>query len=155
MVAISSKGTANRSCSTKASRSAGASVWSTTSSARPTELARHRFVFGVAPVLATHDGIGQVRVQRFFAPRLARAQHVEAHTRHDRRQPAAEVLDLAGVGAAEPEPGFLDRVVRLVQRAEHPVGDAAQAGAIGLEALCQLLVSFIGHIPSSARVREE
>ncbi len=37
--AISSKGTANMSCSTKASRSAGASVSSTTSRASPTESA--------------------------------------------------------------------------------------------------------------------
>ena len=40
MSAISSKGTANMSCSTKASRSAGASVSSTTSRASPTESAR-------------------------------------------------------------------------------------------------------------------
>ena len=39
MGAISSKGMANRSCSTNASRSAGASVSSTTRSARPTESA--------------------------------------------------------------------------------------------------------------------
>ncbi len=39
MMAMSSNGTANRSCSTKASRSAGASDWSTTSNAVPTESA--------------------------------------------------------------------------------------------------------------------
>ena len=40
MGAISSKGTANMSCSTNATRSAGASVWSTTSIASPTESPR-------------------------------------------------------------------------------------------------------------------
>ena len=47
--AISSKGTANMSCSTKASRSAGASVSSTTSSARPTESASSASCSGSVP----------------------------------------------------------------------------------------------------------
>src|SRR5712692_1102523 len=38
------------------------------------------------------------------------------------RHAASEVLDPAGAGAAEPQPRLLDRVERLAERAEHPVG---------------------------------
>ena len=72
-------------------------------------------------------GVGRApRVERLLAPRLARAQHVEAHARDDRRQPAAEVLDVGRVGAAEAQPRLLHRVVGLAQRAEHPVGHRPQ-----------------------------
>ena len=49
MVPISSKGTANMSCSTNATRSAGASVSSTTSMARPTESASTASCSGLIP----------------------------------------------------------------------------------------------------------
>ena len=49
MAAISPNGTANMSCSTKASRSAGASVSSTTSMACPTESASIVSCSGAAP----------------------------------------------------------------------------------------------------------
>ena len=75
--------------------------------------------------------------------RLARAQHVKAHPRHDRRQPSSQVLDAARVGAAEAELGLLHGVVRLAQRAEHPVSYRPQVGPIGLEALRQPFVSFV------------
>ena len=42
-----------------------------------------------------------------------------------------------GVGAAEAQPGLLDGVVGLAQRAEHPVGHRPQAGSVLLEALRQ------------------
>src|SRR2546430_784317 len=45
----------------------------------------------------------------------------------------AEVLDLARVGAAKPQPGVLDRVVGLAERAEHPVGDRAEMWSLLLE----------------------
>jgi hypothetical protein len=63
-----------------------------------------RFVLGVAPVRMAHDRIGHVRAQGMLAPRLARAQHVQAHSRDDRRQRSAQVLDAARVGAAEAQP---------------------------------------------------
>ena len=44
---------------------------------------------------------------------------------------------LLGVGAAEPQPGLLDGVVGLAQRAEHPVGDRPQVGAVLVESLGQ------------------
>ena len=57
---------------------------------------------------------------------------------------AAEVLDLAGVGAAGPKPGVLDGVVRLAERPEHPVRHGAQPGPMLLETLGQPLL--IGHV---------
>ena len=115
---------------------------------------QQRFVLGVDPVLAAHDRLGHVRVQRLLAPRLARAQHVQAHPRDDRRQPSAQVLDAAGVGAAEPQPGFLHGVVRLAQRAEHPVGHRPQVGAVGLEPLRQPVV-FVHRSHSLAACRHD
>jgi hypothetical protein len=51
----------------------------------------------------------------------------------NRRQPSAKVLDLARVGAAEPQPRVLDGVVGLAERAEHPVGDRAEVRSVLLE----------------------
>jgi hypothetical protein len=69
-----------------------------------------------------------------FAAGLARAQHVEADAPDDGRQPGSQVLDVAGIGPAEADPRLLDGIVRLGQRAEHAVRDAAQMGAVFLEA---------------------
>src|SRR6059058_5633763 len=52
-----------------------------------------------------------------------------------RREPSAEVLDAAGAGAAEPQPGFLDGVLRLAPGAQHPVGNPRQMCPAGLELL--------------------
>jgi hypothetical protein len=73
--------------------------------------------------------------QRFLAPRGAGAQHVYAHPGEHRCQPATQVGHIARVGAAEPNPGLLDRVVGFVGRAEHPVGDGPQMDAVSLELL--------------------
>ena len=58
------------------------------------------------PPSGADDRVGHVRVQRLLAPRAARAQHVQAHPRDDRGQPAAQVLDVArrprGSAAARP-----------------------------------------------------
>ena len=43
------------------------------------------------------------------------------------------------VRAAQPQPGLLDGVVGLAQRAEHPVGHRPQVGPVLLEALRQLI----------------
>jgi hypothetical protein len=98
---------------------------------------KQRLLLGVDPVLGAHDRLGHVKVQRHLAPRLARAQHTQAHPRDDRREPRPQVLDAAGVGAAEPKPGFLHGVIGFVQRAEHPVGHRPEVIPIGLEPLRQ------------------
>ena len=108
-------------------------------------VSQQRLVLGVGPVPAAHDRVGRLRAQRLLAAHLARAQHVQAHPRHDRRQPPLEVLDSARVGAVEPQPGFMDGVVRLAQRAEHPVGHRPQVGALGLESLRQHFPIVNGH----------
>jgi hypothetical protein len=58
MGAISSKGTANMSCSTNASRWAGASVSSTTSSASPTASASNTWCSGSTPSTRLTTGSG-------------------------------------------------------------------------------------------------
>ena len=102
---------------------------------------QQRLAFGIG--LRTRMG-GRVasggRFQRFLALRLARAQHVEADACNNSRKPAAEVIDAVRAGAAQAQPGFLDGVVGIAQRAEHPVGHTAQMSAVFLEPLRQKVV---------------
>jgi hypothetical protein len=72
---------------------------------------QQRFVFRVDLGFAAHDRLGHA--QGLLAPGPARAQHVQAHPTYDRRKPSAQVLDPAGVRAAEPQPGLLHGVVGL------------------------------------------
>jgi hypothetical protein len=44
-------------------------------------------VLGVGPVFAVHDRLRHAHAPGLLAPGLARAQHVEANSRHDRGQP--------------------------------------------------------------------
>jgi hypothetical protein len=106
-------------------------------------------VLGVEPVRAVDDRFRHVDAQRLLASRPARAEHVQRDTRDDGRQPAAEVLDLVVVGAAEPQPRFLDGVVRLGERAEHPERHRPQVGPVLLEAAGQQLV--VVHLVTSSR----
>ena len=85
-----------------------------------------RLVLGVDPVGGVDDRVGNVHVERLLASRPARAEHVQRDACDDGSQPGAEVLDLACVGAAEPQPSVLDGVVSFAERAEHPIGDRAQ-----------------------------
>ena len=125
------------SCSTKASRWAGVSVSSTTSSANPTEVGQQGFVLGVASVRVADDRVGDVYAEGLLAPCLARAQHVQTHPRHYRGQPRSEVLDPPRVSATQAQPGFLDGVVGLAERAEHPVGHRPEPSPVCLETLGQ------------------
>jgi hypothetical protein len=50
------------------------------------------------------------------------------------------------------EPGFLDGVVGLAGRAEHPVGHRPQAGSVGLEPLHQPVAMLHCYLPPSASV---
>jgi hypothetical protein len=84
-----------------------------------------------------HDRVGQVHAERHFSPRPPRLQDVQANARDDGRQPPVQVLDGGRISAAEPQPGFLDRVVGIADGAEHPVGHRAQASSILLESLRQ------------------
>jgi hypothetical protein len=73
-------------------------------------------------------------------PSRAGPQHVERDAGHDRRQPAAQVVDAVARCAGQPDPRLLHRVVSLTRRAEHPVGDGPQVGPVGVELLGQPLV---------------
>jgi hypothetical protein len=68
--------------------------------------------------------------------------HVEAHAREDCGQPSAKVVDGRGIGAVESQPRFLNRVVHLADRAEHPVRYRAQVGSVLFESLGQI-VAFV------------
>ena len=76
----------------------------------------------VGAVGVADDSLAQVHPHRHFPAGL---EHVQAHPGRDRGQPATEVLDVAGVGAAQPQPGFLHGVVGLARRAERMVGNRA------------------------------
>ena len=93
IAAISSNGTPNMSCSTKARRSAGDSVSRTTSRASPTESASTACWAGSASSPVLTIGSGSEVPDEVLPPRPARAQHVQAHAGDDRRQPAAQVGD--------------------------------------------------------------
>jgi hypothetical protein len=121
---------------------------------QPDGVGEERLLLGVGPVLPTDDRLGHVHVERLLATRLARAEHVERDPRHDRRQPAGQVVDSPGVGAAQAQPRLLQRVVGLAHRAEHPVGHRSQAGPVVLELLCQPVAFVHGHIPRSPFVIE-
>ena len=103
----------------------------------PDGIAQYGFLLRIDTLHRTHDRIRDVGLQRHFAARLARSQHVETDPPDDRRQPGPQVVNSARVGAAEADPGLLDGVVRIGQGAEHAIGDAAQVGAVCLEALGQ------------------
>ena len=105
----------------------------------PDRIREERFLLGAAPARAGRDRLRRVRGERLLAPRLARPQHVEAHARDDRGQPSAKVVDARGIGAAESQPRFLNGVVHLAQRAEHPVSHGAQVGSVLFESLGQII----------------
>ena len=57
------------------------------------------------------------------------------HLGAERTISGERLLDRLRVGAAQPQPGFLDRVVCFGGRAEHPVGHRPQVAAVRLETL--------------------
>jgi hypothetical protein len=90
------------------------------------------------------DVIGAVWV---LVARLAGSEQVEGDAADHRGQPGPQVVDLVGVGAAQPQPGLLHRIVGLARRAQHPVGHGVQVGTVVLKALCEELL--IAHVTSS------
>ena len=97
-------------------------------------------MLGVGPIGTIENRVGHADPERLLAPGLARSQRVQRDSRNDRGQPPSQVLDAIGVGAAEPQPGFLNGVVGLAHRAEHPVGHRSQMAAVLLEPLRQPFV---------------
>jgi hypothetical protein len=102
------------------------------------------------PLGADH-GIGEAQAQGLLAPPGPGAQHVQADAGHHRCQPSAEVADLVRSGPAEAQPGVLDGVVGVAERAEHPVGHRPQAGPVLLEAVGKpLVVVHRSHTPAAS-----
>jgi hypothetical protein len=62
-------------------------------------------------------------------------QEIQADPRHDSGQPGPHILNVSGIGAAQPQPGLLDGIIRFGQRAKHPVRHAAQVTSILFESL--------------------
>jgi DNA-binding CsgD family transcriptional regulator/tetratricopeptide (TPR) repeat protein len=103
---------------------------------------QHGLVLRPGALRATGDLLRQVRARGILAPRLAGLQHVQRHPGHHRGQPPAQVRHLAGVRAGQPQPGLLDGVVRVADRAQDSVGHRPQVGAVLLEPLRQPVVGF-------------
>jgi hypothetical protein len=123
----------------------------------PDRVGQDGFLLGILALLPPrHRRHRRVR-QLVLPPRLSGAQHVEAHTSDDGGQPAAQVLDLARVRAAEAQPRLLHRVLRLAQGAQHPIGHAAQVAPLRLEPLAEprLVACHIPSLPSVITVTNE
>jgi hypothetical protein len=101
-------------------------------------------VLRIHALFVADQRIGHVHVQRFLTAHLARAQDVQAHARHDGRQPCFEVVDLDRVRTAETQPGLLDGILRFGERAEHAIGHRLQVSAVLLKALREPY-TFLGH----------
>ena len=82
-----------------------------------------------------HDRFRQPRAGVVLAARPPGPQHVEADPTHDGREPWAQVGHVVGRPPVEAQPGFLERVLGLGCRAQHPVRHCAQVGAVTLELL--------------------
>ena len=76
-----------------------------------------------------------MHVQGILPARRSRSQHVQAHARHDRRQPSPQVLDSADIRPAQSDPGFLDGVLRLADRSEHAIRDRPHVRPVLFELL--------------------
>ena len=98
---------------------------------QPDRIGKQRLLLGIGTIRGADDRIRDVNSGEILAPRLAGPELIEAQASDDRRQPGAEVVDAARVGAVQPEPGLLDGVVGLGYRAEHPVGHRPQSAVGG------------------------
>jgi hypothetical protein len=77
--------------------------------------------------------------------------------RNDGGQPAAQILDLVGIGAAQPQPSFLHGVICFSAGPQHAIGDRPRMRPLGLKGLRQpfrLPRKFVsaGHISSRSFV---
>jgi hypothetical protein len=97
-------------------------------------------------VLAGVDGLGQPRADVGLATRARRLQGVDGEARRRRREERGRILHDRPVGALPAQPGLLHDVLRLRGAAEHPVRDAEEASAHGLEdgeRLVEVLVHLV------------
>src|SRR6516165_3334732 len=88
------------------------------------------------------DGFGGAPARAHAPPSALRAEQYGTATCPDipelpQWSAMPEILDAFGIGALQPEPGFLDGVIGLIQRAEHVVGHTPQVPSIFLESFRQ------------------
>jgi len=91
--------------------------------------------------------LDHVQAVELLAARLARRATYRGKPPVDRRQPAAEILDAAGFGAAEPQHALTASSASFIE--QHPVRDGAQMRAVLLEPLGHPIVVAHGHNPSA------
>ena len=72
------------------------------------------------------DRIRETYLEGILAPDLACSEHVQTDAGDDRRQPSTKVLDVVRLGPTDSNPGVLDSVVSLGERAQHPIGDGSK-----------------------------
>jgi nucleoside-diphosphate-sugar epimerase len=77
---------------------------------------QQRLVLGVGAVRPVHDRFRNVHARRLLAPRVASPQHVQRHASDHRRQPCAEVVDVAGIRATEPQPRAVRTAILETER---------------------------------------
>ena len=135
--------------STKATRSGGESVSSTTSMATPTEVRDLALLLGVA---GSREVLG-LDTDRLLAPHLPGPELVETDSGDDGREPGRAVFDDRSIGAHQPEPRFLNRVLGLACGPQHPVGDRSQVRLATVELLPQRscfssTVTFLARVSS-------
>ena len=85
---------------------------------------------------------GDQRGRRVLA-RLPRPEHVEAHARNHRGEPATEVVHFAGFGPRDPQPRLLHGVFGVGHRAQQAVRDRTQTGPVLLKSRAQGRVCHI------------
>jgi hypothetical protein len=67
-----------------------------------------------------------MHLQAFLASDIACSKHVQTDAGNDRRQPSTKVLDVVRLGPANSNPGILESVVGLGERAQHPISDGSK-----------------------------
>jgi len=63
------------------------------------------------------------------------AARFDLHPGQASGQPASQILDAVSVGAAWSQPGFLNGIIGVANRAEHPIGHCTQIAAIVVKPL--------------------
>ena len=115
----------------------------------PDGIGKDDVVLGALVERDGHDRLRQPAPGVVLASRPARPEHVQADPADDHREPATKVIGASRVAAIEPDPCLLDGIVGLADRAEHPVGDAAQVRTLVLELLGQPVASVQSVTPRS------
>jgi hypothetical protein len=109
---------------------------------------QHCLVFGVEFPRGLHNRIRQMRNQLLAPLGAPVTQRVQADPGHHRGEPGVWVRDTARGCAAQPQPGLLHRVLGVVDRAQHPVGEGTESGPGILEACRQ--PRTCGHRPPAS-----